>query len=417
MILDRSCCVTAAATWSDEEGCLLTEPVVSRPPLGTVVSLTAVLLLAVNLRPVLSSVPPLTVDIQESLGWGDVEIGLLSAIPVLCLALAAPLVPRLAAWTGRVRGVVLGLSLIALGAASRLSAELWAPILVLSAAIGGVGIAICSVLLPSFVRQWFPAKATSTTGMTTALLIVGAAAAAASAVPLSAWLGSWTASLALWSIPAVVAVIAWLLIGRRLGRLDDVQSTRAALPWRSPAAWSIAAYLAFNGVVFYALVAWMALSYDERGWTQVEGGLLLGYGTAMQVIGAIVVSRLVQRFDDRRPAYVVLVLVTSAALLLIGVAPEFQTWIVIGVVQTGLGASFALGLALLPEYATSPDAAARATAMAFLIAYACASVSPVLFGGLASALDSWTVVYVVLAVVSLGQLGAILSLRRGATID
>ncbi len=383
---------------------------------GSGVRLAALLLLAVNLRPVISSVPPLTPDIQTSLGWSDVVIGLLSAIPILCLALAAPLVPRLAARTGRVPAVTLGLCLIALGAGMRWGAETWPPILVLSAAIGGVGIATCAVLVPAFVRQWFPAKVTSTTGMTTALLIVGAAAAAATAVPMSVWVGSWTASLALWSIPAVVAVIAWLLIGRRMEPLEDAPPTRATLPWRSPAAWSIAVYLAFNGVVFYALVAWMAPSYDERGWTQVEGGLLLGYGTAMQVIGAILVSRLVQRYDDRRPAYVVLVLVTSAALLLVGVAPEFQTWIVIGVVQIGLGASFALGLALLPEYATSPDAAARATAMAFLIAYACASVSPVLIGGLTSALDSWTAVYVVLAVVSLGQLAAILSLRRGATI-
>ncbi len=395
----------------------MVEPVGARMRTGGPASIAAVALLALNLRPVISSVPPLTLDIKASFGWDDVEIGFLSAIPILCLALASPLVPRVAARLGRLPTIFLGLSLIALGGGMRLSAELFPALLVLSAGIGGVGIAIGAVLIPSFVQQWFPHKATTTTGLTTAMLIGGGAAASAITVPLSDWLGSWPRALAFWAIPALVAFPAWLLIARRMGHQEYAPSRRTSLPWRSRAAWSVAAFLALNGMVFYSLLAWMAPSYDERGWTQVEGGVLLGYGTAMQVVGAIVISRMVQRLDDRRPAYVALVLATAAALLLVGVAPQFCTWIVIGVLQVALGAGFALGLALLPECSTTPDAAARATAMAFLIAYSLASLSPVLIGALTSVAHSWTTVYVVLAVLALGQLAAILTLPRGATIS
>ncbi|MDA2987388.1 MAG: MFS transporter, partial [Actinomycetota bacterium] len=357
------------------------------------------------------------VDIQASFGWSDVQIGLLTAIPILCLALAAPVVPGLARRLGRIPTTMLGLALIAVGAGVRAYSELWPPLLVVSAGVGGVGIAIGAVLLPSFVQQWFPQKATTTTGLTAAFLIFGAAAAAALAVPLSLWTGSWPRALAAWAIPPLVALPAWLYISRRSGSRDVIAAGPARLPWRSSAAWSITAFLTLNAVAFYSLVAWMATSYDQRGWTQVEGGVLLGYGTAMQIVGAIVVTRVVQRLPNRRPAYAVMIIATSVALLIVGFAPGFLTWIVVGVLEIGLGAGFALGLALLPERAKTPAAAARATAMAFLVTYSVASLSPMLVGALASLSHSWATVYTVLAVVVLGQLAAIVALKRGATIE
>lgn len=388
----------------------------AQPVLGTALAVAALVLLAVNLRPVISSVPPLSTDIAASSGLSDIQLGLLTSIPILCLALAAPLVPRLTRRVGRLSAALVGLGLIAAGAGMRLWSEQWPAILFVSAGIGGVGIAIGAVVLPAFVQQWFPHKATTTTGLTSAALIFGAAAASASAVPLATWLDGWPRSLAVWAVPALVAFGLWRYVGGRSVREESATGPPARLPWRNPAAWSITAFLALNGVVFYSLVAWMAPSYDERGWTQAEGGVLLGYGTAMQIIGALVVTRLVQRMADRRPAYAAIIIATSASLLLVAFVPSFLTWVVIGILEIGLGASFALGLALLPEHAQTPAAAARATAMAFLISYSASSLSPVLVGALASFSQSWTTVYSVLAIVVLGQLVAILTLRRGASI-
>ena len=55
------------------------------------------------------------------------------------------------------------------------------------------------------------------TGAYSMSLTLGAALAAALAVPLEEWLGSWEASLAAWSVPALVAAAVWLPRALRAG--------------------------------------------------------------------------------------------------------------------------------------------------------------------------------------------------------
>ena len=65
-------------------------------------------------------------------------------------------------------------------------------------------------------------------------LTLGAALAAALAVPLEKWLGSWEASLAAWSVPALVAALVWIPMAA--GRARSCAATRrpgcGAAGWR-----------------------------------------------------------------------------------------------------------------------------------------------------------------------------------------
>ena len=57
--------------------------------------LAAVVLLGLNLRTVVASLPPLLDTIRADLGMSGTAAGLLTALPVLCFGALAPVVPRL----------------------------------------------------------------------------------------------------------------------------------------------------------------------------------------------------------------------------------------------------------------------------------------------------------------------------------
>ena len=95
---------------ADDEQVQQSHPLVRRPWL----LLLGLILVALNLRPALSSMAPLLSDVSKSLGLSAAQAGLLTTLPVLCLGLFAPLAPLLARRFGAER-VVLGILLMLAG--------------------------------------------------------------------------------------------------------------------------------------------------------------------------------------------------------------------------------------------------------------------------------------------------------------
>jgi CP family cyanate transporter-like MFS transporter len=88
------------------------QPVLLRRPW---LLLLGLVLVALNLRPALSSMAPALGQVSQSLGLNASQAGLLTTLPVLCLGLFAPLAPILARRFGSER-VILGILLtLALG--------------------------------------------------------------------------------------------------------------------------------------------------------------------------------------------------------------------------------------------------------------------------------------------------------------
>ena len=375
-------------------------------------------LVAANLRAAVSSVPEVIVDIRAELGWNDVALGILTTIPVLCMGIFALTVPAVSNRFGRGRTVAMALGVLVFALAIRL----WGAVpgvLYLSAVLAGVGIALAAGLVPGIVREQVPGAIGRATGIWSAVLMLGAGIGGALTVPIAIWLDSWTIALAFWAIPAAIALIGWLVIERPSGGHEPAPSATvrlAALPWRNATAWALTMFLALNSVIFYSTVAWLAASYDERGWDQAAGGGLFGVFTVAMVAAAFMLPPLADRLKYRRTLFVVVVLITTVALLLIGLAPEFMTVLALVIGGIGLGGTFALGLVLLSEYAENAAGAARLTAMAFFVSYSLAALGPLLTGVLLQVWDSWPLVYGFLAVVSLGQVIAALPLKRGLVI-
>ena len=152
------------------------EPAPPAPPLRPWLLLLGLVLVALNLRPALSSLAPAQPGTRRYRPLGR-RRRLLTTAPVLCLGLFAPLAPRLARRIGAERSVLLILFCLAGGIVLRSLFPVFG--LFAGSVLAGASIGIIGVLLPGIVKRDFPRQAGVMTGVYTMALCLGAALAAA----------------------------------------------------------------------------------------------------------------------------------------------------------------------------------------------------------------------------------------------
>ncbi len=388
---------------------------IARPPW---VIVTVLALVAANLRAALSSIPAVEVEIQAETGWSNAAIGVLTTIPVVCMGVLALAVPAISRNFGRRRTVALALVVLVVSMASRLAAHIpW--VLTLSVLFAGVGIALAAGLVPSVVRDQLPHRVGVATGVWTGAMMTSAALGGALTVPLALWWGSWQAALAFWSVPALIALIVW----SRVEGWKDAPQVRdrpavalRSMPWRSRPAWAVTGFLLTNSVVFYTLLAWLAPSFVDRGWSQEDAGFLFGAFTVSQVFAALAMPFVAERVRARRVLYAGFITLCIIGIIMVGVTPPGMAVVWVLVVGFTLGGTFAMGLALLSEYAHDAHSSARLTAMAFFVTYSTAALGPIVAGALLDAGWAWSGVYALVAVAGATQLVTVVPLRRGVRI-
>ena len=385
-----------------------------RAPVSPLLLATTIFLVALNLRAALAALPPLVRTIQSDLGLSGATAGLLTTLPVLCMGLFAPVSQVLARRIGREATVGWALVLLMVGQAARLAGEVL-PVLVLSTVLVGIGIALAGTVLPGIVKEFFGARSGAMTGVYLLAMMVGAATASALAVPVADALGSWQASLAGWALLAAVGLAAWVPVVRRVNDRGDADplETRKPLPYRSRTTWLLAAYLALQSLGFYSQIAWISPAYESHGWSARDAGLLLSLWSIAQLVTGVAGPALADRVRDRRPLIAAAVICTIAGLAGIALAPEAAPvgWILL--LALGQGGGFALGLVKLVDYAPTPAASARLSALVFLVSYSTASLGPFLFGAVHDATGGFTVPFAALLVVSMVQLTLVPRLRPG----
>jgi MFS transporter, CP family, cyanate transporter len=244
--------------------------------------------------------------------------------------------------------------------------------------VSGIGIATAGVTLPGIVKDRFPARPAAATAGYSVPMMLGAAVSPAVTVPLRSELGSWQASLAFWALPSGLAVLVWLPVARR-SRRRGVWHVRGGLPWRSRAAWSLAAFMSAQSALAYAYIAWLPPAYENRGWSAASAGALLGTMQLAQLVSALALPLVAERLPDRRPAVLAAVACSLCGALLLVITPQLA-WLAVAILGLGLGGGFTLGLVLMTDFAASPLAAGRLAAMTFLVCYLAAATAPIAIG-------------------------------------
>ncbi|HEX8025142.1 MAG TPA: MFS transporter, partial [Candidatus Limnocylindrales bacterium] len=135
-------------------------------------------------------VGPLIGGIQADLAMSHGVAGLLSSIPVLCMAFLAPLGPVIAGSIGTRAAVALCIAATAgFGLLRAIAPD---ATLVIGLTIGvGFGMGVVGPIFTQVVRSALPHRPTLGTGAYAMGYIVGSTAAAAAAIPVAAALGGW----------------------------------------------------------------------------------------------------------------------------------------------------------------------------------------------------------------------------------
>ncbi|HEY3523794.1 MAG TPA: MFS transporter [Candidatus Limnocylindrales bacterium] len=386
-----------------------------RPELDRRFAATAVALFlaSLTLRPQLVGAAPLVPDIQADLGISHAVAGLLGTFPVLCMGLFAPIAPLIAARAGTSLAVAGSVALI--GIAGLLRAAAWDAVSLVAGTVAiGIGMGTAGALMPVVVKERLSSRPLGATVAYSAGLQLGAAASAALAVPLAVGIGSWRASLAVFSVATLLVLLPW----RRLlanGAAPPERLVVSSLGLTDRSALALGGVFALFGVVYYGLIAWLPDALVEHGSTAAAGGGVVGLLNLASLVGVLTVGGVVGRVASTAVSGTLLASAFALAAIGFVVAPgAAPLWALIGGYANG--SLFPLLLALPPRIAADPPAVARLSATMLGIGYTIAAISPIGLGAVRDATGSFSVSLSLLAVAGVAfALALAVVLRRTQT--
>lgn len=342
--------------------------------------LVGLLALALNLRSALAGYPPLIEMVRAELGLTAGAAGFVQTAAVLMMAVGSLAGPAAARRTGPERALVGAVGLVALGSLAR-GIPAAVP-LVAGSVLVGFGIGVAGVLLTGVVKEHLAERAGAVTGGYVVAMMIGATVASAVAVPLAVGVGGWSLALAVWAVPAVLALAVWSPVALRVARPTGT-AVRTRLPWRDGFARLTAAHQAAASLLVYGWMTWLAPYVSAQGWSPRDAGILLAVWGAAQIPSALVVPALAERSGRWRFWSGVTLAVTAAGtlgLMLAPLPPLVGPWLWVVLVGLGSGASFPLGLTVIAWRTRDAAASAATSAMALGVGYTVAGIGPFVMG-------------------------------------
>ncbi|HET6533568.1 MAG TPA: MFS transporter [Actinoplanes sp.] len=372
---------------------------------GRLFALVAIVLAAVNLRLAVTSVGPVLAEIRAGLGMSAAVAGLLTSLPVVCFAAIGFTAPRLARRYGTSAVVAAGLGLLTLGLATRPYTTGTSAFVLLSG-LALAGIAVVNVLMPAVVKERFPDRVGTVTGVYSVALNVGATAAAAATVPIAqASGGDWRLGLAAWAVVAALALPSWLVLARdRSAAPTDPEPAGAGSRLvRSPVAWALALYFGLQSTSAYVMIGWLPQIYRDAGVSAETAGVLFAVTSFLGVPLTFVLSAVVNRRPAQSGIAAVLGLFGIAGYAGLWYSPAAAPWlwaVLLGVVNL----AFPLALTMIPLRGRTPATVVRLSAFAQGAGYLFAIPGPILIGVLHDTTGGWRVPLAVMVALIVPQL-------------
>ncbi|CAN5605276.1 MFS transporter [soil metagenome] len=345
----------------------------------------SVVLIALNLRPVFSSLSVVLPEVMASTGLSPAMASALTTLPVICLGVFAMVAPWLGRRFGTERTLLVCLLMILFGTFLRGAGTV--SLLFVATAVAGIGIAISNVLLSALVKRDFGGHAALMMGLYTMAVCAGAAGGAGLTVPLEHALGGhWNRALAVWGVPAAVVALIWApqALPRKPLPSESTHAVRGL--WRDPLAWQVTGFMGLQSSLAYVVMSWLAPILRERGLDAETAGYVVSVAVMTQLVTCLVVPTIAVKCRNQVGIGIGVSVLTLAALMGCMFAPVRGIWlwaVLLGIAQ---GGSFSLALTLIVLRARDSRVAAQLSGMAQGVGYLIAACGPMLVG----LLRGWT---------------------------
>ena len=288
---------------------------------------------------------------------------------------------------GEQRTVLMSLAIIGLATVARLFVDSAAELIV-SAVLAGFGIALIQALMPAFIKSRFPDNVALCMGLYVTSIMGGAAIAASFAPLVMSRTGSWRVGLAIWAGLALLALLFWW--AQRANTLrDSAPVVRKQSFFTHSRAWLLAIFFGLGTASYTCVLAWLAPYYVEKGWSEQNAGLLLGFLTAMEVISGLVVPAIANRSRDRRVVLMALLGLIIGGFCGLILSPQFLSLLWPCLLGLGIGGLFPMSLIVSLDHLDNPQRAGGLTAFVQGIGYLIAGLSPLMAGMIRDQLGSF----------------------------
>lgn len=218
-----------------------------------VLIIIGIFLVALNLRPALTSIGPIMGIIRDEIGFANWNVALLTSLPLVAFAIMSITSSYLAQKYSNEKILIFGLMILSTGIIFRSSTIMF--LLFLGTLFIGIGIAVCNVLLPGIIKDKFPDKLSVMTGLYSSIMGISATVASAISVPIAKNMGlGWRNALLIWAAPAIFASFYWLVLIRRksMNHIKERLTEKQKDLLKSPFAWFIAFFL-WGVIPFYSI--------------------------------------------------------------------------------------------------------------------------------------------------------------------
>lgn len=357
---------------------------------SVILLLIAIFLIAANLRAPIVAPGPVIPQIREALSLSPSSVSLITTIPLFCFAFGSVFMPGISERFGLEKTLIFSIVLLVAGLVTRsLGAVSY---LFLGSVFIGIAITIANVLMPAFIKKYFPLKV----GLVTALYLASMNLTSALAVGFSIEIGriggmGWKMSIGIWAIISVLAFIFWLPILKMGSRIKIKQVRKVANLWRSPLAWQISIFMGLQSVIFYALAAWFPTILQDWGMDPSRAGWMLSYLQMGQVPVMIFGPLLAGKMKSQVPLVWFLFITLLLGLLLLLFWKTEYAIIASVLMGIAIGLAFALSTMFFVLRTKAVEEAAGLSGMAQSVGYLLAACFPPLFGFLFSLTSSWEI--------------------------
>ncbi|ANU10799.1 MFS transporter [Planococcus antarcticus DSM 14505] len=341
----------------------------------------AILLVALNLRPAISSIGPMLEPIRADLNLSNSEVSLLTAIPVFCMGLFAPLAVLFGRKFGLKRSIAILLLVIGSFTLVRGFFPTY-PVLLASAFLIGLAIAIISPLLSAMIKRDFPMRTAALIGVFSFGMGLGATLSSG-LTGVFYTIADWPLAIASWSLLSVVAVVIWL----RVEQPTEVKAVKTGIeeivrvsPWKSKRAWYMLLFFGCQSALFFSMLTWLAPIAIEKGMSVLAAGGVLTLMAAVQIAGNISIPLFFNKFPNRLGWIITVLASGTLGILLLMFGSLAVIWVAAAFIGVALGGLFPIALLMPLDETSSADEANSWTAMTQSGGYIISAFMPLIIG-------------------------------------
>ncbi|ROS00188.1 CP family cyanate transporter-like MFS transporter [Sinobacterium caligoides] len=369
----------------------------------------AILIGAINLRTVMTSVSPLMPALIDELKASSIGVSFLYSIPILCMGLFS----QISVWIIKKIHIEKAISALLFIQGISMIMRYYSPgyiTLIVSAIISGVAIAALGPLISGFVKKHLAHKATLGMSVFTFSIGLGAALSAS----LSGWLytsgtADWPFSLATWGVLSILSAMFWLNIKSDNSNSQSPTNSDYTIPKKNITVYFLVIFFALQAGLTFSLMAWLTPLLVNKTNDYSLATYYFSLFSFLQLVGSLIFPPLLEKLGSKHGEYI------SAGFVLLGVISlSLPGNIPLGLLLTGVGcgAVFSYSLMMPLQLTKNYKECSAWSALMLGGGYTLSSLFPLGYAVLQDKGSDHPMIFLMLIIQAASLLGVLVFLKR-----